>query len=357
MIKNMELAQVRRGESFILDGVKFVKLDEDAHASFVLTADVFPKHIPFEHKDAERKDHDNFVGSYLQKHVDIWLHQGHPNISKAVVERPINLLSMCGETVYGTPCVFGRVLTLDEYRRYRKYIPLASDWYWLATSYSPIFGSYNYAYRVNADGSVGHLNVYYGNGCARPALYLESSILVSVEVETDDIEKMQDKVTALQRETLTACKTRSSLLNCSAEFPAYRRIETMCSKLYADGELAATPYETDKVLRHRELCMGLNVLYAKKNHDYGDSFHQTYIEEGMAMPRIRLGDKFSRFKTLSRILSSDSDQQAVTDESIRDTLLDLANYSIMTVLEIDDAQHEQEIAEQKTCDEGASNAD
>lgn len=68
----------------------------------------------------------------------------------------------------------------------------------------------------------------------------------------------------------------------------------MCSKLYADGELAATPYETDKVLRHRELCMGLNVLYAKKNHDYGDSFHQTYIEEGMAMPRIRLGDKFSR---------------------------------------------------------------
>lgn len=55
MIKNMELAQVRRGESFILDGVKFVKLDEDAHASFVLTADVFPKHIPFEHKDAQHE--------------------------------------------------------------------------------------------------------------------------------------------------------------------------------------------------------------------------------------------------------------------------------------------------------------
>ena len=56
----------------------------------------------------------------------------------------------------------------------------------------------------------------------------------------------------------------------------------MCSNLYANGELAATPYETDKVLRHRKLCMGPNVLYAKKNHDYGDSFHQTYIEEGMA---------------------------------------------------------------------------
>ena len=113
---------------------------------------------------------------------------------------------MCGETVYGTPCVFGRVLTLDEYCRYRKYIPLASDWYWLATSYSPLSSYNDRAYSVYTDGSVDYDYVYNGNYCARPALYLESSILVSVEVETDDIEKMQDKVTALQRETLTACK-------------------------------------------------------------------------------------------------------------------------------------------------------
>ena len=56
------------------------------------------------------------------------------------------------------------------------------------------------------------------------------------------------------------------------------------------------------------------------------------------MARIRLGDKFSRFKTLSRISPTDSAQQQVTDESIRDTLLDLANYAIMTVLELDEAE-------------------
>ena len=220
MIKNMELAQVRRGESFILDGVKFVKLDEDAHASFVLTADVFPKHIPFEHKDAERKDHDNFVGSYLQKHVDIWLHQGHPNISKAVVERPINLLSMCGETVYGTPCVFGRVLTLDEYRRYRKYIPLASDWYWLATSYSPYSSYNNYAYYVYTDGSVNYYSVYYGSFCARPALYLESSILVSVEVETDDIKKAGGKIFGA---SLTAAEQKAMNMEIQRQLVEYDR--------------------------------------------------------------------------------------------------------------------------------------
>lgn len=94
----------------------------------------------------------------------------------------------------------------------------------------------------------------------------------------------------------------------------------------------------DKVTRHKALCDGLNQLYARKNHDYGDSFHQTFVEEGLAMTRIRLGDKFSRFKTLSRISPADSTQQQVMDESIRDTLLDLANYAIMTVLELDETE-------------------
>ena len=81
---------------------------------------------------------------------------------------------------------------------------------------------------------------------------------------------------------------------------------------------------------HADLCKEINDLYARKNHDYGDSFHQTFTEEGLAMARIRLGDKFNRFKTLSR-----ATEKKVTDESIRDTLLDLANYALMTVLEME----------------------
>ena len=88
---------------------------------------------------------------------------------------------------------------------------------------------------------------------------------------------------------------------------------------------------------HREICEEINDLYARKNHDYGDSFHQTFVEEGMAMARIRLGDKFNRFKTLSR-----RGEQKVSDESIRDTLIDLANYAIMTVLEMEVSDHDAE---------------
>lgn len=88
--------------------------------------------------------------------------------------------------------------------------------------------------------------------------------------------------------------------------------------------------------RHAEICRQLNDIYTRKNHDYGDSFHATYLEEGLAMARIRLSDKLNRFKQLSR----DPNRQAVQDESMIDTLLDLANYAIMTVMEIDGGVYE-----------------
>ena len=47
----------------------------------------------------------------------------------------------------------------------------------------------------------------------------------------------------------------------------------------------------EKIMRHKELCDGLNTLYAKKNHDYGDSFHQSYIDEGLVSPSPKNGHK------------------------------------------------------------------
>ena len=89
-----------------------------------------------------------------------------------------------------------------------------------------------------------------------------------------------------------------------------------------------------KTERHLQLCKILNEVYNRKNHDYGDSFHQTFLEEGFAMARIRLTDKLNRFKALTRT----NEKQKVTDESIQDTLMDLANYALMTILEIRESE-------------------
>lgn len=84
-----------------------------------------------------------------------------------------------------------------------------------------------------------------------------------------------------------------------------------------------------KVDKHKEICERLNKLYAAKNKDYGDSFGEGYEEYGLIMPAIRLDDKFKRFKQLIK------QEAEVKDESIIDTLMDLANYSIMTIIELE----------------------
>lgn len=83
--------------------------------------------------------------------------------------------------------------------------------------------------------------------------------------------------------------------------------------------------------RHKRVCYELNALYNKKNRDYGDSFHESWKDYGITMAAIRLGDKYNRLKNLT----SGKTVQNVADETVRDTLLDLANYSIMTLMELD----------------------
>lgn len=69
--------------------------------------------------------------------------------------------------------------------------------------------------------------------------------------------------------------------------------------------------------------------YRDKNTDYGDSFAKSYEEFGLTAPVVRMSDKMERLKSLSKA------EAKVKDESKRDTLIDLANYAMMTVIELD----------------------
>jgi hypothetical protein len=184
--KSIKLFQVRPGEHFIHDGVEYVKLDESAGATFALGVEATLKNVQFESDDAEREDHNNYIGSNLEREGIRWLREQHPDTFDAVVERPIDLTTMDGMTDYGMPLASVRALTIDEYRKYRHLIPLTDEPYWLATGWttkrSP--GSVtNNAYYIDTGGSVNYDNVYFPYFAARPALYLKSSILVSVDAE------------------------------------------------------------------------------------------------------------------------------------------------------------------------------
>ena len=84
-----------------------------------------------------------------------------------------------------------------------------------------------------------------------------------------------------------------------------------------------------KVKEFLSICREMADLYAAKNWDYGDSFGKSFAEWGMTMPCIRLKDKLNRLCSLTK-----NSSQRVQDESIEDTLKDLATYAIMTLIEL-----------------------
>lgn len=90
------------------------------------------------------------------------------------------------------------------------------------------------------------------------------------------------------------------------------------------------PIEKDNIVRFEEITSQMNFVYRSKNNDYGNSFEDSLDDEGIVAARVRMSDKWNRFKHLSKTNNS-----LVKEESLKDTLLDLANYAIMTIIWLD----------------------
>lgn len=85
-----------------------------------------------------------------------------------------------------------------------------------------------------------------------------------------------------------------------------------------------------KVQYHKQLCEKINRLYEDKNHDYGDSVSDTFQKFGIDSFLVRMYDKINRVYTLTRTRV----KAKVNDEKIEDTLLDLANYALLALVEL-----------------------
>ena len=75
-------------------------------------------------------------------------------------------------------------------------------------------------------------------------------------------------------------------------------------------------------------------LFCKKNKDYGDAF----ADYGVVGVLVRLGDKIRRAQSISN-----NGVSLVSDESFRDTLIDLHNYAAMAIMLLDHAPLSDEV--------------
>ena len=86
----------------------------------------------------------------------------------------------------------------------------------------------------------------------------------------------------------------------------------------------------DNIEKFKKITAEMANLYEEKNRNYGNSFDKSLDEDGLLVSKIRLGDKFNRFSSLLKQQS-----EGTKEESIKDTLIDLANYAIMSIMWIE----------------------
>tara|TARA_Y100000780_G_C13694565_1_gene420953 strand:- start:8774 stop:9040 length:267 start_codon:yes stop_codon:yes gene_type:complete len=86
---------------------------------------------------------------------------------------------------------------------------------------------------------------------------------------------------------------------------------------------------TDRIKQYSTVQKEALELFTKKNADYGDAF-ATY---GIVGVLVRMGDKISRLSSITK-----NGINLVDNESIRDTLIDLHNYSAMAIMLLDEKE-------------------
>jgi hypothetical protein len=88
---------------------------------------------------------------------------------------------------------------------------------------------------------------------------------------------------------------------------------------------------TDNAVRFEDNLAKMLEIYKKKNKDYGNSTHKTYEKYGYVSYLTRIDDKLNRLENLLK-----SGATPEVEESISDTLIDLANYFIIFKMELED---------------------
>ena len=179
------LKAAARGTIFPYAGEKWVALEHEASGrTLCLRLDLIPNK-PFDENNcnnfATSSSKEWMNGPYLDKLIDA-VKGPH-----AFLTTELDLTADDGLKDYGTCTVTIFSLTDDQYRRNRDVIPNADDWWWLSTANSTAANGYEHSARlVRSDGALSWDYAYYGDFGLRPACYLDSDLLISVEDGDED---------------------------------------------------------------------------------------------------------------------------------------------------------------------------
>lgn len=187
-----KLAKLSPGRIFNFAGEKFVVMEQRDGAAFVLLAQS-KESCPFNDKD-DAENRNDYTRSTLKERIDKWV-EALPRTSEeaaAILPFEVDLSCTDRSKSYGTITVKAAPLTLWQYGQFKELIPLnEDDWYWLVTPWacwwlrSPFTYDAYYVWLVNTNGDCDGNGASYSGGI-RPALLLNSDLLVSLDDEVED---------------------------------------------------------------------------------------------------------------------------------------------------------------------------
>lgn len=173
--KKQHIEKPEIGKTVEIAGMEWMILDKTEKGYFAILNSFDGENRKFD------SDSNNWIKSDLRKELnDSFLKKITEELGEdAVVEFDRDLLSMDGQTEYGHCEDKISLLTVDEYRKYRKLLPNMPKWWWLITPWSTPVNDYNSTLAVVSPSGVIFCCNYDVSFGVRPVCIFSSSIFES----------------------------------------------------------------------------------------------------------------------------------------------------------------------------------
>lgn len=169
------------GKTIEVAGITWRVLDKLEKGYLVISDEFYGDSREFDDNSNnwDSSDLRNELNTDLRKKIEDSVGEG------ALLKFTRDLLSMDGQTEYGTCEDYVSILTVDEYRKYRKYLPNMEKWWWLITPHTtPCNNNSSWVQVVSPSGNSNGDN-YYGSYGVRPICIFSSSIFESCEKDDE----------------------------------------------------------------------------------------------------------------------------------------------------------------------------
>lgn len=164
---NENIGVLSAGERFIFKGFEWITLDNNVDGGVLA---IMASSWNGEEYRFDEDCCNNYAKSSLRRKL---LNELLPVLGEDnLIPHEVNLVADNGDDRYGTVTDRVFVLSCDEYRKYRKNVPLLPEWMWTCTPwYITDSGYSNYVRSVNTGGNLGNNNANSADGVAPACVF------------------------------------------------------------------------------------------------------------------------------------------------------------------------------------------